>query len=70
MKTVFDPGMLTIKNERYGVQLYWPILSFKESVFKFSAKTALVIAGKTWQWDWAGGIELLGFGFGIAKYKE
>lgn len=61
--------MLTLKNDRIGVQLYCPIVSIKNDVMKLSFSTVLVISKKTWQYDWSAGFQILGFGFGVAKYK-
>jgi len=69
MKVTTDTGMLTLKSHKHGLQLYWPIMSFREKVLKLSFLTVLVVGGKTWQLDWSAGFQVLGFGFGICKYK-
>jgi hypothetical protein len=70
MKTVFDPGMVTLKTERWGLQLYCPIIKLKERSLVLSFSTVFVVTSKTWQFNWSVGFQILGFGFGIGKYKE
>jgi hypothetical protein len=70
MKITRDPGMLTLKKGRWGVQLYCPILTLKEGALKLSFSTVLVVSKNTWLFDWSVGFQLFGFGFGIGKYKE
>ena len=70
MKTVCDPGMLTIKTDRFGLQLYYPVLTVAAKALKLSLSTAFVISCNTWQFDWSVGFQILGFGFGVGKYKE
>ena len=69
IRTVFDPGMLTIANDSWGLQLYYPIITFRERALKLSFATVFVASVKTWQFDWSVGFQILGFGFGIGKYK-
>jgi len=70
MKVTIDSGMITLKNDRLGIQFYCPIITLKEGAMKLSFSTVLAISRNTWQFDWSAGFQLLGFGFGIAKYKE
>ena len=70
MKVKIDIGMLTLRNDKFGIQLYCPIITFKKDAIKLSFSTVLVISRNTWQFDWSVGFQLLGFGFGIGKYKE
>lgn len=70
MKVTKDLGMLTLKNDRFGIQFYCPIITFKQSTIKLSFPTVLVITKKTWQFEWSAGFQLLGFGFGVAEYKK
>jgi hypothetical protein len=70
MKVTKDVGMLTLKSRRWGVQFYWPIITFRESTLKLSFSTVLVASKNTWLFDWSTGLQILGFGFGFGKYKE
>ena len=70
IKMTVTTGMLVGKYGLYCLQLYWPILLYKERVFKLSLLTVLVIGGSTWQFDWSMGFQVLGFGFGIGKHKD
>ena len=71
LKVRSDTGTLTLKwDEKFGAQLYYPIISLREGSLKLSFRTCFVLSWKTWQWDWAGGFEILGFGFGFCKYKD
>lgn len=70
MKAVFDTGMLTLRTARLGLQLYCPIVTLRRRTLKLSFSTVFVAGGSTHQFDWSVGFQILGFGFGIGKYKE
>lgn len=53
---------------KYSAHIYFPHVVWNNfGTYGIFAKTTVVIHGKSWKWDWAGGAELLGFGVGIAK---
>ncbi len=70
MKTTFDTGILTLKNNQWGVQFYCPIITLERGLIRLSFPMVLVISKNTWQFDWSAGFQILGFGFGVCAYKK
>lgn len=52
----------------YSVHLYFPYVVWNNfGTYGLVAKTTAVFHSKSWKWDWAVGLDILGFGAGVAK---
>jgi len=70
IKMKLNTEMLVACHGSYRLQVYWPIISYRENILKLSFSTVLVVGGPTWQFDWSVGFQVLGFGFGVGKHRD